>query len=142
LQIFFSIKRGFYSIKYTPESGMYDFNTEWFWDQRWNYCTLLNNGLFVNPKKNLITNIGIQGTHTGSFSKFTHRQAQNIDVNKLGVPDYMYADYEYEVKVFNEYMPVSFGLKRLFIHVLGIMGMYNLVLDLYHNIKSCFKVRP
>lgn len=128
---YYSIKNGFYKVEYKRSQGLFDFSKEWFWDQRWNYCTMLNNGLFVNPKKNLITNIGVDGTHTGSETNFTGAVAEVFDVEKLNFPDYIFPDYEHEVRVFNQFKPISYSPKRLFWHVMGKLGLYDRLLKLY-----------
>jgi hypothetical protein len=41
------------------------------WDLQWVYSCLANNGLAIVPVNNLISNVGISGTHTdGKVSKF------------------------------------------------------------------------
>ena len=41
------------------------------WDFQWSFCCMINNGLTIIPKKNLIKNIGFfgQGTHVNPFEK-------------------------------------------------------------------------
>ena len=34
------------------------------WDYQWFYCRFKNSGLSIVPKTNLVTNVGVQGTHT------------------------------------------------------------------------------
>lgn len=46
------------------------------WDTQWLYACLINNGLCITPKTNLITNIGIDGVHQGGHN-------QNIPTSNL-----------------------------------------------------------
>lgn len=39
------------------------------WDYQWFYCRLKELGLSIIPKNNLVSNIGVQGTHTNSKSQ-------------------------------------------------------------------------
>ena len=46
----------------------YSLNINKPWGQRWFYSRLLNNGLSIVPSSNLVTNIGLIGTHTDKRS--------------------------------------------------------------------------
>jgi hypothetical protein len=55
------------------------------WDYQWTYAILNNNGICINPAKNLITNIGFgaDGTHTlDNTNKFCNQQRFEIDTLK------------------------------------------------------------
>jgi hypothetical protein len=55
------------------------------WDYQWTYAVFKNNGLCINPSKNLISNIGfgIDATHTfGTDSVFYNRPRYNIPIIK------------------------------------------------------------
>ena len=54
------------------------------WDYQWTYCILKNNGLCINPKVNLVSNIGFSelATHTKIKSKFDSMPSFNIDLKK------------------------------------------------------------
>lgn len=52
------------------------------WDYQWTYALFVNNGLSINPNKNLISNIGfgVEGaTHTDSLAKCANREIFEID---------------------------------------------------------------
>jgi|SaaInlStandDraft_4_1057021.scaffolds.fasta_scaffold22596_2 hypothetical protein len=131
----FKFKKGLYKMIYKSYSGMYDKSNNWVWDMRWGYAVLLNHGLFINPKKNLITNIGIHGTH-GDVKEVINKDKQAFNIDNLILPKYFIPNYEYEVKVLNKYMPISFGPKRMLAHIIGSIGLYDFFIKFYKKYKK------
>jgi hypothetical protein len=53
------------------------------WDIQWDYHVSIRNGITIIPVKNLINNIGVQGTHFNSKSIF---QDKNVyEINHLNI---------------------------------------------------------
>lgn len=92
------------------------------WDTQWMYACLMNNGVCIVPKVNLITNIGIEGVHSQGgnqnlqsydiyqYGRLTHPQA--IAVNT----DYDNAFFEKNFK--EPKRPLHIRLKRGLISIL------------------------
>lgn len=75
------------------------------WDHQWNYCIQFNQGICINPCKNLITNIGFgaDATHTcGEVTKLQDR----FEINEIVHPK--------NIKVIDKYC------KKINIETLGI----------------------
>ncbi|MFA7193550.1 MAG: hypothetical protein WC087_01390 [Candidatus Paceibacterota bacterium] len=56
------------------------------WDIQWNYTCVLNKGLSITPKHNLVTNIGVQGTHTTTKTiedQNLFRKTQEIELSDM-----------------------------------------------------------
>lgn len=53
------------------------------WDYQWCYCCIFNGGLSLNPKLNLVSNIGLIGTHGSGKSIFLCVPSKKINVNEI-----------------------------------------------------------
>ncbi len=86
-------KAGRYLEWLYPETGIAEYLTSSFqktyegkidtWDYQWCYTCIFNHGLCVSPVNNLVSNIGISGTHFTDGSKFFHMPVKSIDVANL-----------------------------------------------------------
>ncbi|MEW5803375.1 MAG: glycosyltransferase family 2 protein [bacterium] len=57
------------------------------WDIQWCYSCIFNNGLAIVPAANLISNIGIEGTHTGRKpSRFIQMPVRAMNLNAIRHP--------------------------------------------------------
>ena len=74
---------------------MYYFNKNKPWGYRWFYSRMINNGLSIVPNTNLVTNIGIIGTHSDKKSTIHFRE---VDPNFVitSHPGFVIADSKYE----------------------------------------------
>lgn len=70
------------------------------WDIQWFYCCLFNNGLCVVPRVNLVSNIGLVGTHTtyGMDDPFLPTFA--LDVENIIHPQEVFANAVYDDALF------------------------------------------
>lgn len=69
------------------------------WDHQWSYTRLINNGLSILPRKNLVTNIGsgIDATHTSNMED-NSIPAFSLDF-PLRHPPYVIPDREFDKKI-------------------------------------------
>lgn len=72
------------------------------WDIQWYFSTLINNGLSIIPKYNLVTNIGIEGTHVTEKNNTHFMPTRTIDVGKIIHPKFIMLDYKYNDLLINE----------------------------------------
>ena len=82
------------------------------WDIQWFYSCLFNSGLSINPAANLVTNIGIDGTHTKEREK-THLHARSeIDWDNFKHPSIVGSNYQIDNNIFRSILNKS-RLKRV-----------------------------
>lgn len=63
------------------------------WDIQWWFACIFNSGLSVVPKNNLISNIGITGTHSNTQGDFfTRTKTTSINADDLKHPQYVFPD--------------------------------------------------
>lgn len=77
------------------------------WDIQWCYTCLLNNGLCAVPKVNLISNIGVDGTHTSGNTTFNCFPVFTLATENIIHPDLVYPYYRYDNEFFKRYQKVS-----------------------------------
>ena len=86
------------------------------WDARWAFSCVVNNGLSIIPKDNLVQNIGFgeNATHTKGESKFSSIPVKGLEfplINPLEVNPDRFFDVEY-LKFMNS-VDTSVRIKRL-----------------------------
>ena len=77
------------------------------WDVQWAYTCMINEGCAILPTHNLISNIGLTGTHQMSNDQLK-LETREIDFNNFKHPSEIKIDYEIE-----NYLFEKSGLKRL-----------------------------
>lgn len=77
------------------------------WGVQWTYTCLVNNGYAILPKNNLISNIGLTGTHEMNNNQLMLK-TKEIDFNDFKHPSGIAVDYDIEKTIFEKS-----GLKRL-----------------------------
>jgi len=70
------------------------------WDVQWFYCCLFNNGLCAVPCVNLISNIGMVGTHTRPGMDDPSVPTFALDVENIIHPDQVFANVLYDDALF------------------------------------------
>lgn len=96
-------------VKYfTKMFDAYYNNESMPWASRWFFTKLINSGLAVTPVKNLVTNIGVKGTHSDSES-FSHnrKRDENYRINRIN--DYVvcnewYDKYHFRVHILHNHL--------------------------------------
>jgi hypothetical protein len=94
------------------------------WDIQWVYCCILNSGLCVTPRVNLISNIGIIGTHSNEVTDSHLLKLGILDSDDLHGPDRVCVDVEYDLKLHeSKHFPaMRKALLIDFIHAVGMSG--------------------
>ena len=65
------------------------------WDWQWFFSGLVQRGLCIVPGKNLISNIGIDGTHSQN-AQYLKRETASLDLNIIKDPEFLAIDPRYE----------------------------------------------
>jgi hypothetical protein len=85
-------------------------NIDNVWDYQFSFSRHINNGLAIIPRKNLIKNIGITGTHNKKRKSFHFRTIdENFYINYH--PDDFLLDRKYEKKYAKYYLKMNFKTK-------------------------------
>lgn len=101
------------------------------WDYQWVYCCIYNQGFSIVPVENLITNIGVNGTHSGGKQSENHfLPLGEIDFLKLKEVKNIYNCKEYD-SIVNSKLKLAY-LWMLLIRILE--KIY--VLKIYRLVKS------
>jgi hypothetical protein len=94
------------------------------WDYMFGLIIDQNNGLTVHPKQNLVTNIGISGFHHDNpRESIVNRKAsftsESYKINK--VPPFMFADFNFDLLVYNAVFKPKPIIIRIFKKLFRIM---------------------
>lgn len=73
------------------------------WDYQWFYCRIKENGLSIVPSQNLVTNIGVQGVHTGKESE-AHFFQVNEDFEIKDDPQFVLCNAYYDKRHFEQWI--------------------------------------
>jgi hypothetical protein len=66
------------------------------WDYQWVYSCLFQNGLCVIPKNNLVTNIGLEGTHTDGVPTENGKRRRSTGIPRKSIgPDLIHPEAVY-----------------------------------------------
>lgn len=75
------------------------------WDYQWFYSCLFNNGLAIVPRVNLISNIGIIGTHSKSFGRNQLLPSTRLETERMIHPELVHPSFVYD----NRFIEANFG---------------------------------
>ena len=81
------------------------------WDAQWFYSCLFNNGLSAVPRKNLISNIGLEGTHTSRDVSNHNFPVFGIKPEVLIFPANVYPHRLYDEEFFRRKIRRTFRMK-------------------------------
>jgi len=86
------------------------------WDYQWFFACLINNGLSIVPKYNLISNIGVFGSNFSGRNRFNDMPTKPIDINNLIHPsEIIYNEHLDRITVDTiSYRALGFKLKCAF----------------------------
>ncbi len=92
------------------------------WDYQWEFTRLINSGLSIMPKRNLVENIGFGADATHTFSNMNYFQLAEIQKMDfpLNHPPFIIKDIESENQHFNKLF--KWTLKRKILSSIGIKG--------------------
>lgn len=71
------------------------------WDFQWVYSCLINNGLAICPKYNLISNIGTLGVHANGSSRFHFMPVKELNFVKIIHPNFVIPNFYLDKKCFD-----------------------------------------
>ena len=104
------------------------------WDIQWLYACLINDGLSITPRVNLISNIGIFGTHQGGYNQ--NLSTYNIYDNGLTYPKIISQNENYDNTFYEKnFLPKPFNLKRW---IFSVLVKYKNIKKTYHFLKKGF----
>jgi hypothetical protein len=103
------------------------------WDVQWLYACLMNDGLSIVPRVNLISNIGIIGIHTPS-SNLTLSTYDIYQKGTLKHPKFIEPATEYD-RIFYEknFRPGPFNLQRA---IISILIKYEMIKKIYRSLAK------
>ncbi len=107
------IKKEFSNEEYQFLSNRFDqltLNYKDTWDIQWYFMCIKNKYLSVMPVSNLITNIGVVGTHSKKFYKTLFLKSGKIDIQNLIYPKKIIQNKKFDLKLHRE-----FNFKKNFI---------------------------
>ena len=109
--------KSFYSQKFMVDyvTSMFDLayqNLIDTWDIQWFYACLFSNGLSVVPRVNLISNIGLIGTHTSKDTTNNFLSTFDIETERMRHPQRVFPNYVYDNTFFQDRIKKSGRSKR------------------------------
>ena len=103
------------------------------WDIQWEFSCLINNGLCVTPKVNLVTNIGVFGTHSSSVTKHHFLEKTDFEApENYTLPTTFIINSLYDQKFTNRYKIANF--KFIVIRFLRRANLYKT----FRRVKKIF----
>lgn len=123
-------KQMFDEIRFAPEPKT--------WDTQWLYACIMNNGLCITPSVNLVSNIGIQGTH--STGNNHHLPTMDIYAQTLKQPEVITVNNDYDDAMFErnfhpdvlKMQPIE-KIKR---KIISVLVRYESLKNLYHRLRG------
>ena len=70
------------------------------WDIPWFYSCLFNHGLTIVPKVNLISNIGVQGTHSRQNERLNHLPTFELALDPVIHPAMIFQNQLFEQAIY------------------------------------------
>jgi len=107
------------------------------WGIQWVYSCIFNNGLSIVPGKNLISNIGNTGTHTGSKpSIFINMSTGTININNIKHPVFVTPNILCDKVAYYIILTNGNKAKAVVIKFLKRIKIYNYIKIIYRKLKS------
>lgn len=82
------------------------------WDIQWYFTCINSNGLTVMPDANLVTNIGVEGTHSNKFYKTLFLKHGVINIKKIIPPISISRDFDFDMKLHKKYHYENVFIKK------------------------------
>lgn len=105
------------------------------WDVQWFFSCLANNMLCIIPPRNLVSNIGISGTHSISASPFNNMHTEFISVENLKHPREMTPNIEIEYALLKDTFVDNFNYRILLIQILDMLKLRKFTRLIYRKLK-------
>ncbi len=107
------------------------------WDIQWVYCCIFNNGLCVTPRVNLISNIGVVGTHSDVITDSHMLRFGRLDTCSMKGPNRVCVDVEYDLYLHKKKNIPAVRMAML-ANFLQDVGMFGLIRSLYKNVSATY----
>jgi hypothetical protein len=107
------------------------------WDIQWVYCCIFNNGLCITPRVNLISNIGVTGTHSNVITDNHMLQYGRLNSDSLKRPDNVCVEVEYDLYLHKtKFIPAA--RIEMMANILRSIGLYGLVRSFYKTASAAY----
>ncbi len=73
------------------------------WDIQWYFNCIYKRGLTIIPESNLVSNIGVEGTHSKKYYKTLFLKYGNIQMDRLVSPSKIERNYHFDMKMHKIY---------------------------------------
>ena len=73
------------------------------WDIQWYFACIENNGYTVMPEANLVSNFGVEGTHSNEYYKTLFLKTGKVDIQKLIPPDKIERNLDFDMKLHKKF---------------------------------------
>lgn len=90
------------------------------WDLQWVYTCIFNHGLSICPKYNLVSNIGVTGSHVENVGRFHYMPVRALDATTLSHPVRVMPDIILDKMAFDEITKresILMKIRTLFYHI-------------------------
>jgi hypothetical protein len=101
------------------------------WDIQWFYSCLFNSGLCIVPRSNLVSNIGVDGTHSSKKTSNHFFPVYPIDSSELIHPDPENADFSYDAILYKKILKISLANHISYI----TQTLFNKSIKIHKNIR-------
>lgn len=96
------------------------------WDIQWAFACLFNSGLCIVPRVNLVSNIGVDGTHASRVTNAHFYPVFALDAQSLKAPQYVTPDYYFDHCLDRDKSAETF-LRMFFYRTLRRLPFYRLI---------------
>ncbi len=107
------------------------------WDIQWLFASVLHKQLCIVPSKNLVTNIGVYGTHT-NIRDFDGVTSYDLDCDKLPNKEKVKIDNDFEQRLLAKIRVSRWSWRRHAIKFLEVTHLKPIVRFLYHRFGVIF----
>jgi len=106
------------------------------WDAQWFYSCIIQRGLCIMPEKNLVSNIGIDGTRP-QIEKFVNRCSHQLDLNNIKEPPVILVNPHVEDNELRNLLKMAeYSYIKYFCTVIfKKFGIFNYIEKSYHKYK-------
>lgn len=105
------------------------------WDYQWSYACLINSGMCIVPKVNLISNIGVHGTHANSVTNSHFMQTGILDV-PYSHNYYLTVNKDYDSCLYRNkiYKRTLFLLIKKCLSIIGLWGAAKYIKNIFYGV--------
>lgn len=97
------------------------------WDIQWFFCCLYNHGVCIVPKVNMVTNIGVDGTHGNGQTASHFLKKDRLDsVECLDFFPKIHVNFQYDFRLYNEKIKPQVR-REDFLWILKSLHIYSVV---------------